>query len=105
MNTEGAEARRAARYLESLGIEGALKRTMDVATFAAGRSRAIELLVTWERETAYQLLTDDDIEDVVKEVGWIAIEAMAHPPEPYTENCRAKIEAIRRIVRMQGWPK
>ena len=43
-------ARIAARYLErGLGFKGAMNRTMDVATFAAGRSEAISLLSEWER--------------------------------------------------------
>lgn len=42
-------SRVAAGYLErGLGIAGALNHTMDVATFAAGRSRAIALLNRWE---------------------------------------------------------
>lgn len=43
-------SRVAAGYLErGLGIAGALSHTMDVATFAAGRSKAIMLLNAWER--------------------------------------------------------
>lgn len=42
-------SRVAASYLErGLGIRNALNHTMDVATFAAGRSRAITLLNRWE---------------------------------------------------------
>lgn len=42
-------SRIAAGYLErGLGIKGALNHTMDVATFAAGRSRAIAMLNAWE---------------------------------------------------------
>jgi hypothetical protein len=44
-------SRIAASYLErGLGIVGALGHTMDVATFAAGRSRAIAMLNRWERD-------------------------------------------------------
>jgi hypothetical protein len=48
-------SRVAAGYLErGLGINGALGHTMDVATFAAGRSRAITLLNRWElRDLGY----------------------------------------------------
>jgi hypothetical protein len=52
-----AGARLAARYVESLGIAGASARIMDLGTFCAGRSRAIEVLRAFER--GEQLCTED----------------------------------------------
>jgi len=41
----------AVRYLANgLGMTDAVNRTMDIATFAAGRSKAVTLLDAWERE-------------------------------------------------------
>lgn len=72
MARKNDENKAAVRYLASgLGLTDAVNRTMDIATFAAGRSQAIKLLDKWERiEFGYTgvCVCDEDSECVFHHV-------------------------------------